>query len=201
MKAVANLLAVLLLALAPAALLSVMPARAQPFARQDRREERREAPRAVERRAQAAAGQGRMAEGGAYRGQAYPAPAAPPVYRAAPYAAPYSGGYAQRYPGYAVAPPPPAYAYAPPPGNSLGGAWGQQQDQARIGVRQGRLMPLGQVMLRLRRSTPGRILDAGLEPGPGGRAAYRVRWAAVGGRRIDFIVDAVTGEVLSRNGY
>ncbi len=47
----------------------------------------------------------------------------------------------------------------------------------------------------------GRLLDAGLEPGPDGRPAYRVRWAAQGGQRIDFIVDAATGAILRRNGY
>ena len=38
----------------------------------------------------------------------------------------------------------------------------------------------------------GRVLDAGLE----GRN-YRVRWAAADGRRIDFIVDAETGQIIS----
>ena len=116
---------------------------------------------------------------------AYPRPAAPPAYAPQPYAAP-------------------PYAYAPQPGyapNSLGAGWGQQQDAARRGVRQGALMPLGQVMANIRRGTPGRLLDAGLEPGPGGRPAYRVRWAAANGRRIDFIVDAATGAVIGSSGY
>ena len=39
---------------------------------------------------------------------------------------------------------------------------------------------------------PGRVLDAGLE----GRN-YRVRWATADGRRIDFIVDAETGQIIS----
>ena len=115
-----------------------------------------------------------------------PAAVAPP--RAQPYPAPPSG----------------VYASAVPPGyrpNSLGAEWGQQQDQARSGVREGRMMPLGQIMQQIKRGTPGRLLDAGLEPGPDGRPAYRVRWAAAGGRRIDFIVDAVTGAVLARSGY
>jgi uncharacterized membrane protein YkoI len=38
------------------------------------------------------------------------------------------------------------------------------------------------------------VLDAGLE-GPN----YRVRWATADGRRIDFIVDARTGQILSAN--
>jgi hypothetical protein len=130
-------------------------------------------------------------------------------YRAPAYPAPYPGGYSQPYPAYPPGPvynaPPGGYAYPqPPPGyvpNSLGAGWGQQQDEARSGVRQGRMMPLGQVMQRIKRGTPGRLLDAGLEPGPDGRPAYRVRWAATGGRRIDFIVDAVTGAILGRTGH
>ena len=116
-----------------------------------------------------------------------------------------------------TAPPPPAYVpvpppYAPPPGygqrpaaapapNSLGPGWGQQQDAARRGVRQGALVPLGRVMANIRQGTPGRLLDAGLEPGPDGRPAYRVRWAAANGRRIDFIVDAATGAIIGSSGY
>ena len=99
---------------------------------------------------------------------------------------------------------PPAYGYAVPPGyapNSLGAGWGQQQDAARRGVRQGALMPLRQVMAKIRAGTPGRLLDAGIEPGPGGRPAYRVRWAAANGQRIDFIVDAASGALIGSNGY
>jgi hypothetical protein len=151
---------------------------------------------------------------GGYRAPGYAPPpvyAGRPGYAPAPPSGPYAprsyapGTYAQDPYGYAR---PPAYAappaYAPVPGyrpNSLGADWAQQQDQARRGVRQGGLMPLAQVMAGIRRGTPGRLLDAGLEPGPDGRPAYRVRWAAAGGRRIDFIVDAATGAILRRNGY
>jgi hypothetical protein len=198
MRGLAKLLAVLLLALGPVALTSVTPAQADPRGRDERGErgKRGGEGRQAERR-----GGGDRDRGGD-RGQAYPAP----VYRGP--APPYGGGYAP-YPAYPSGPvygepPPGAYAYAPPPGyvpNSLGADWGQQQDQARRGVRQGRMMPLGQVMQLIKRRTPGRLLDAGLEPGPDGRPAYRVRWAATGGRRIDFIVDAVTGTILARTGY
>jgi hypothetical protein len=196
MKGIAKLIAVLLLALAPAALTSVAPAQAQDRGRDDRRggEGRRPEGRGE--------GRGGAAPRQAYRGPAYPAPGySGPAYRNP---APYPGAV---YPPGPVYAPPPGYAYPyqpPPPGyasNSLGAQWGQQQDQARSGVRQGRLMPLGQVMQRLSQVAPGRILDAGLEPGPDGRPAYRVRWAATGGRRMDFIVDAVTGAILARTGY
>jgi len=182
----AKLLAVVLLLLGPTVASSAM-ADGRDDRGRGRGESRREERRSPER--------------GGYRGPVYSAP----VYRGGPY-----GGYAP--PPYAVypsepvysGPPPGAYVYTPPPGyvpNSLGADWGQQQDQARNGVRQGRLMPLGQVMDLIKRGTPGRLLDAGLEPGPDGRPAYRVRWAATGGRRIDFIVDAVSGAILARTGY
>jgi len=212
MRAHSSYLAALaVLALAAATGLST-PAGAQPFGRglamrvaergHERREERRE-----ER------GEGRREGGREYRAPPAYSQAPPPRAYAYPAPAP-AYPYAQRGapPAYQAAPPPnyappPAqapYAYASPEGpgrNSLGAYWGQQQDAARRGVREGRLMELGQVTAGIRRSTPGRMLDAGLEPGPDGRPAYRVRWAAAGGRRIDFIVDAATGAIIGQNGY
>lgn len=94
--------------------------------------------------------------------------------------------------------PPPYYTpEAPAPRtNSLGANWREQQDEARRGVRQGQMAPLGQVIQGLRQRTPGRQLDVGIEyVGP--RAVYRVRWMTVNGRRIDYIVDAATGAILS----
>jgi uncharacterized membrane protein YkoI len=94
---------------------------------------------------------------------------------------------------------------APPPGpgqpgyDSLGADWGAQQDEARAGVRQGRYVPLARVIAEIDRRTPGQQLDVGLEQS-GGRAVYRVRWAAHGGRRIDYIVDASTGAIISPQG-
>lgn len=193
MRPAVKLLAVLLLALAPAALTSVTPAQAQPYGRGEGRGEGRRESRQVERR-------GGPDRGGGYRGPAYRGGyGGGPVY-GAPYPVPYpvypQGPVYNALPG--------GYAYAPPSGyvpDSLGADWGQQQDQARSGVREGRLLPLGRIMQMISRATPGRLLDAGLEPGPDGRPAYRVRWAATGGRRIDFIVDAVSGAILARTGY
>lgn len=76
--------------------------------------------------------------------------------------------------------------------DSLGADWRARQDQARGGVQSGRLVPLGAVIDNIARRTPGRLLDAGLE----GRN-YRIRWATTDGRRIDFIVDAESGRILS----
>ena len=96
--------------------------------------------------------------------------------------------------GAAAADPPPAKK--PTPENSLGAGWRQQQDEARQGVRQRRLLPLESVLQLVRRHTPGRQLDAGLEY-QGDRAIYRVRWMTSDGRRIDYMIDAATGAILS----
>ncbi len=94
-------------------------------------------------------------------------------------------------PVFAAAPP-----AQPPPGNdSLGADWGAQQNQAREGVRQGRYAPLGRIIREINRRDPGYQLDAGLEQ-EGGRTVYRVRWASSNGRRIDYIVDALSGAIL-----
>jgi uncharacterized membrane protein YkoI len=61
----------------------------------------------------------------------------------------------------------------------------------------GHLIPLARVIEMIRRRSPGRQLDAGLEQ-QGERQVYRVRWMTSDGRRIDYIVDARTGAILSR---
>ncbi len=86
--------------------------------------------------------------------------------------------------------------YGQPGSDSLGADWGPQQDEAREGVKQGRYVPLYKVIGEIRRRTPGRQLDAGLEQS-GARAVYRIRWATNDGRRIDYIADAETGVILS----
>lgn len=85
-----------------------------------------------------------------------------------------------------------------PRGNSLGEGWAPRGDDAREGVRGGRLVPLEQVIRNIARQTPGRLLDAGLEGG-GDRPVYRVRWQTNDGRRIDYIVDARSGSIIGRN--
>ena len=84
-------------------------------------------------------------------------------------------------------------------GDSLGAGWGPQQDEVRQGVRQRRFVPLNQAIQSIRRRGPGHELDAGLEQW-GGRPAYRVRWAGPDGRRIDYMVDAQSGAILSADG-
>jgi hypothetical protein len=199
------------LAIAGAVCLASSGAGAQPFGRghgqgaaqfaqtrnEGRYEERREGRGGGERgeRGEGRGGYRGQPYGGAPRGYAYPAPG--PAYRY-PQAAPsYAPPPAYAPPAYAQ---PRAYGYAPAP-NSLGSGWRPQQEDARRGVREGAMVPLGQVMANIQRTTRGRMLDAGVEPGPDGRPTYRVRWAAAGGRRIDFIVDAATGAIIGRTGY
>jgi hypothetical protein len=105
-------------------------------------------------------------------------------------------------PAYPQAYPP---AYPPAPGGGYGrafggGDWRDQQNEVRQAVREGRHIPLGRAIDAVRQRSPGRELDAGLEPGPGGRTMYRVRWAASNGRRIDYLVDAATGAIVSTQG-
>lgn len=84
-------------------------------------------------------------------------------------------------------------------GDSLGSNWRPQQDEARAGVRQGRMLPLESIVPRMARRAPGRMLDAGIE-NRGAQVVYRVRWQAADGRRIDYIVDAATGAILGADG-
>ena len=142
--------------------------------------------------------------GGVGGGRAYGYPPPESGYRqgfpAQPYpgGAPARGGYpAGGYPGRGYPPPayaPPPYAPAPRP-NSLGAGWSQQQEEARLAVRQGQIAPLGRIIEGIGRRTPGRQLDAGIEY-EGGRPVYRVRWMTTHGRRVDFLVDAASGAIL-----
>jgi uncharacterized membrane protein YkoI len=97
-------------------------------------------------------------------------------------------------------PPPPVYRSEGPRRDSLGADWRPRPDEARRGVSEGRLAPLGQVIDQIRRRAPGRQLDAGLETDNYGRSVYRVRWAGADGRRSDYIVDAETGRILGVDG-
>ncbi len=83
--------------------------------------------------------------------------------------------------------------------DSLGADWRPQQDEARRGVQQGRMVPLESIAPRLNRRAPGRLLDAGIES-RGGLPVYRVRWQAADGRRIDYLVDAATGMIIRADG-
>ncbi|MFO1187686.1 MAG: hypothetical protein U1E87_09705 [Alphaproteobacteria bacterium] len=82
-----------------------------------------------------------------------------------------------------------------------GGRGGHTEDldATREGVRNGRLLSLGEVLRRIEREYPGRMLDASLQE-YGGRPAYLVIWLTRGGRRLSIWADARTGNILRVDG-
>ena len=76
---------------------------------------------------------------------------------------------------------------APLPGEPRGGAG------ARFDIQ--RMAPLDPVLDKLQRHSPGRQLNTIIES-EDGRPVYRVRWMTNEGRRIDYVVDANTGQFL-----
>ncbi len=80
--------------------------------------------------------------------------------------------------------------------NSLGADWRLQQDEVRQCARQHRCVPLAKVIEQINARSPGRQLDAGLEY-QGDKPIYRVRWMTRNGRRVDYLIDAATGAILS----
>ena len=73
------------------------------------------------------------------------------------------------------------------------------QDRAREAVRGGRQVPLSQVIGMIAARTPGRQLNTTMGD-YSGRPAYFVQWQTPDGRVIIFIVEAETGQILSRDG-
>ncbi|HBB56187.1 MAG TPA: hypothetical protein DCZ49_08390 [Hyphomonadaceae bacterium] len=61
------------------------------------------------------------------------------------------------------------------------------------------VLPLRTIIQRVNARAPGRMLDADLNS-QGNRPVYRIRWLTEDGRRIDFQVDARSGQVLSQGG-
>jgi uncharacterized membrane protein YkoI len=109
----------------------------------------------------------RRAPGGAFYGYAPNNPYEPRRYAAPPFRRPF-----EAIPGWRA---------APEEGPGFGGR---------------RMAPLGSVIQSIRRLAPGRQLDA--EVGYlGDRPVYRVLWLTAQGRRMDYVVDAESGAILS----
>lgn len=77
---------------------------------------------------------------------------------------------------------------------------GRRRDGDRFGrdrsYDEGPQLPLDVVVRRIEQRSPGgRILNAERDS-LDGRTVYRVRWATGDGRRIDYVVDARTGQIL-----
>ena len=77
-----------------------------------------------------------------------------------------------------------------------GGGWRGPDSRGGRGFREGRRAPLQQVLRSIESRTPGRLLDASVQDRDG-RQVYRVRWAGDDGRRLDYLVDAESGRILS----
>ena len=88
------------------------------------------------------------------------------------------------------------HAYPPgPPPRGYAGPQGGEPPGFPPPVR-GRMEPLGGVITTIGRRTPGRQLDTEMEF-MDGRPVYRVIWLTIGGRRMDYVVDAESGAILS----
>ena len=82
------------------------------------------------------------------------------------------------------------------PGETVGRQAAQQQQAARRDVQEGKLVPMAQVIAMINKRTPGRNLDARIDK-VGERQVYRIPWVTSDGRRIDYVVDAQSGAILS----
>lgn len=69
------------------------------------------------------------------------------------------------------------------------------QNEAREGVREGRILPLGKVLANVYRRFPGRLLDAQLVSG-GGRPIYLIKLMRANGVVALVSADAATGRIL-----
>lgn len=69
------------------------------------------------------------------------------------------------------------------------------QNEAREGVREGRILPLGKVLANVYRRFPGRLLDAQLVDG-GGRPVYLIKLMRADGVVALVSADAATGRIL-----
>ena len=69
-------------------------------------------------------------------------------------------------------------------------------DEPPPGTELPRMASLGWVIGKIGRRSPGRQLDAEVDY-MDGRPVYRVFWLTVHGRRMDYLVDARTGVILS----
>ncbi|MDB5479282.1 MAG: Propeptide PepSY amd peptidase [Caulobacteraceae bacterium] len=94
--------------------------------------------------------------------------------------------------------PPPRRPYEAPPGWRAAPRQppGIEGPRPSAGMEGPRMASLGFVIESIKRRSPGRQLDADVDF-MDGRPVYRVRWLTVHGRRMDYLVDAETGVILS----
>ena len=75
-----------------------------------------------------------------------------------------------------------------------------EQDRARDAVRDGRLLPLSQVLAAIAGRAPGDHLDTRFGETVDGRPVYLVTWRTQDNRVVVFVVDARTGRILDQRG-
>jgi uncharacterized membrane protein YkoI len=73
------------------------------------------------------------------------------------------------------------------------------QDAGQPAPASGRQVSLSSVIATIKARQPGRHLNTTMGEA-GGRAAYIVQWQTPDGRVVIFIVDAESGQILSRQG-
>ncbi len=76
----------------------------------------------------------------------------------------------------------------------------RDHDRARAAVSAGRILPLQQILRRIRGRYPGRLLDAALARNNQGRSIYRLKLLAPNNRVQQLVVDAQSGRVLQSRG-
>ncbi|MFN7055834.1 PepSY domain-containing protein [Hyphomonas sp.] len=72
--------------------------------------------------------------------------------------------------------------------------------QAREAVREGKTVPLSRIFQNLRRDHGGYQLGAELYSRGDGSTYYEIDWMTEDGRKVQFTVDAQTGQVTGRRG-
>lgn len=77
------------------------------------------------------------------------------------------------------------------PASAAAGPSGPPPFQA---AERGDIVPLSQVLARIRKRCPGRSLDAHLDRGA---MVYRIRWRSSKNRVLNVVADAATGRILS----
>ena len=93
-----------------------------------------------------------------------------------------------------------ALAAAPCIASAQGEPRRAEQDRAREAVREGRLVPLSQVLPAIAARTPGEQLDTRFGETVDGRPVYLVTWRTPDNRVLVFVVDARTGRILEQRG-
>ncbi|MFT3664927.1 PepSY domain-containing protein [Piscinibacter sp.] len=77
-------------------------------------------------------------------------------------------------------------------------ALGADQDAVRRGVQSGKLKPLAEILARIQKTHPGRVLDVELEARPDGQLWYEITLLHKDGHRVELFIDAATGAEVGR---